>query len=57
MKKLTFELGQETEAECSRATVGKVGQAAVMERCGLGSDERWFKYQLYHFLNDLEHDI
>lgn len=53
MKKLTFELGQETEAECSRATVGKVGQAAVMERCGLGS----LKYQLYHFLNDFEHDI
>lgn len=42
MKKLTFELGWGTEAECGGARVAQVGQAAVMEGV-LGSDEPGFK--------------
>lgn len=56
MKKLTFELGWGTEAECGGARVAQVGQAAEMEGV-LGSDEHVFKSYLHHFLSDLEYNI
>lgn len=52
-----FELSLGMETEYSGARVGKVRQAAVMERHVLGSDEHRYKSQLYHFLSDLEYDI